>query len=199
MKKLLVTLAVLASTGCSGPVQFVVHDDVRGVVPKAPRDKALVVFARPSPPGRGFNTRLYDGDELVGLLTGRSYFVYETTPGKHLFASLGHDIAKYTNFSFLEADLAPGKTYFVWASWYPRYKGLGLQQWVDLNPVKPGTDEWQKMQTWLPENCGRLEVLPVAEQFERENAEYFGEVRKEFFAEWSAQPHPVRIEPGDGI
>ncbi len=199
MKKLLVALAVVVSTGCAGPAQFVLHEDVRGVVPRAPSDKALVVFARPSLQGRGFNTRLYDGDKLVGLVTGKSYFVYEATPGKHLFASLGHDMAKYTNFSFLEADLAPGKTYFVWASFYPRYKGLGVQNWADLNPVKPGSEEWEKMKTWLPADCARLEVLPVAAEVERENAEYFGEVRKQFFAEWSAQPHPVRIEPGDGI
>ncbi len=197
MKKLVASMLLLAVAGCAVN-QSVRRDDVRGVVPPAPPDKALVVFARPTLLGRGFNTRVYDGETLAGLVQGKSYFTYEAAPGKHLFAAKGHEF-KYTNYAFLEADLSPGKTYYVYVSMYVRYVGAGLQFWVDLKPIKPGSEDWTKMQTWLPGECVKLEMLPSARQVEAENAAAFGTLRQKFFATWSTENAKARIDPPDGV
>ncbi len=197
MKKLVVSILLLAVAGCAVN-QAVRRDDVRGVVPAAPPDKALVVFARPTLLGRGFNTRIYDGETLAGLVQGKTYFTYEAAPGKHLFAAKGHEF-KYTNYAFLEADLSPGKTYYVYVSMFTRFVGAGLQYWVELKPIKPGTEDWTKMQTWLPGECAKLEMLPSAQQVETENSAAFETLRQKFFATWSVEGTKARIEPRDGV
>lgn len=69
----------------------------------------VVTFIRPSVFGGAIKFGLWDSENFIGILTAKAYVQYKTHPGEHLF------IARAENWSYVKADLAPGKQYFILA------------------------------------------------------------------------------------
>jgi len=68
---------------------------------------AIVTFIRPTMFGGAIKFGLWDSENFIGILTAKSYVQYKTHPGEHLF------IGRAENWSYVKADLAPGKQYFI--------------------------------------------------------------------------------------
>ncbi len=101
---------------------------------------AMVVFVRPSFFGGAIQFGIWDGENLVGVLSAGSYIQYMTTPGEHLF------LARAENWSYVKANLQAGKRYFIVANVFP---GVWKAR-VALDPVRandPMTDA--DINTWL--------------------------------------------------
>ena len=84
------------------------------LVTTVPADKALVTFVRPSVfAGDGVGVDIWDGDHYIGGLNAGTLVQYMTTPGHHLF------LGNTENWSYTEANLEPGKQYFIKANLFP--------------------------------------------------------------------------------
>jgi len=68
---------------------------------------ALVTFLRPSAIGGAIKFSIWDSEKFVGVLTRKSYIQYQAQPGEHVF------IARAENWSFVKANLEPGKKYYI--------------------------------------------------------------------------------------
>lgn len=121
-KILLPILMVWLLSAC-GPPRYLVKDES---MEAPPAGKSIVRFISPKAVGY-----VFDGEEVIGFAFPKTYFDYVTDPGRHLF------ITSMENKAFMEADLLPGKTYYVlmrlymgvWRSriaFLPVNKGSGL-------------------------------------------------------------------------
>jgi hypothetical protein len=100
----------------------------------------LVTFIRPTVFGGAINFGLWDSDNFIGILTAKSYVQYKTHPGEHLF------IARAENWSYVKANLAPGKQYFILGKVYP---GVWKAR-VGLDPVNKNDNISQaQIENWL--------------------------------------------------
>jgi hypothetical protein len=79
-------------------------------VAPAPSDKSVVYFVRTSSLGFAINFSYFDSTKLIGRFNGGKYIRYECNPGKHLLW------VRSENRDFVEADLEPGKIYFLKAN-----------------------------------------------------------------------------------
>lgn len=125
----LLGFAALTLSACAGSSSFMKPATER--VPVA-KDKALVRFMRPSSFGFGINVNVLDGDRTIGNSVAKSQFDYVAEPGRHLF------VASTENEDYLEADLAAGRTYYVYTNIYP---GVWRAR-VAFQPVTRGSDQW---------------------------------------------------------
>jgi hypothetical protein len=98
---------------------------------------ALVTFVRPRVFfGDGVSADIWDGERFVGALGAGTLVQYETQPGEHLL------LANAENWSYVTANLLPGKRYVIKANIFP---GVFLAR-VALAPV-PKTDA--RINEWL--------------------------------------------------
>jgi len=133
----IISLVILVSTvGCAGSSRYMVKGTAptQGPVP----DKALVYFMRPSGFGFAINFQIWDGDRFIGLSQGKSYFAYECDPGKHLFIGMAE------NKRGVEADLAPGKSYYI----ITQVKMGGWRARMGFIPVTRGSAFWDKVKQY---------------------------------------------------
>ena len=136
IRLLLLLISLVLLSGCASPLMVKVQQ--MGL----PDDQhAMVVFVRPSyfsMPVQKFG--IWDSENFVGNLWAGSYIQYVTTPGKHLF------LARAENWSYVMANLQPGKRYIIIANVFPGiWKGR-----VALDPVRahdPTTDA--QINDWL--------------------------------------------------
>ena len=70
-------------------------------------DRALVVFLRPEYLGYAIQSVVYDGEAFIGVVSRFSAVPFDATPGPHRFMVVSEAA------DFLDADLLPGRTYFV--------------------------------------------------------------------------------------
>lgn len=96
--------------------------------------------------GDGIHLYLWDGDTFIGTLSAGTLVQYRVAPGPHVF------MANSENWSYVKADLQPGKHYFIKANMFP---GVLTMRSV-LTPV-PNTDE--RIKTW-PTTLKVMEVIP---------------------------------------
>ena len=75
--------------------------------------QALVTFLRPSYFGGAIQFGIWDSDQFVGILEPGSYLQVLVPPGEHLF------LARAENWSYVHADLEPGKQYFILTKVFP--------------------------------------------------------------------------------
>jgi hypothetical protein len=147
MKKLFaLVLAGLGLVGCAGSAYMIPH---KGVALGAPvTGKAQVVFIRPSSVPTGLAPTILDSDgTFLGEAMPSSHFAVQLAPGKHTFVAWGEGTHS------MQADLAPGKTYYVkieanMGVWSARFHLLAVKgpdrdknvkEWLDgttLNEVK---------------------------------------------------------------
>ena len=100
----------------------------------------VVTFIRPSVFGGAIKFGLWDSENFIGILTAKSYVQYKTHPGEHLF------IARAENWSYVKANLEPGKQYFILGKVFP---GVWKAR-VALDPVNKNDNISQKqIDNWL--------------------------------------------------
>lgn len=102
----LVWVGTLLLTGCSSMMQPV---DNQAVQPSA-QDGAQVVFMRSAFMAKAIDASLYDvtggKTQFIGILANGTKVAYPTAAGHRIFMVVSEAA------DFLEADLAPGKTYY---------------------------------------------------------------------------------------
>ena len=105
--RLLLILSSLLFAGCASNPMMVSGDMA---VSKPEEGKSQVVFMRDSFLGSAISASLYDvtGSDIVfvGIIANGTKVAYQTSPGKHTFMVVSEAA------DFLEADFAPGKTYY---------------------------------------------------------------------------------------
>jgi hypothetical protein len=111
----------------------VVFSIAQNIAP-APADKAVIYFVRPSSLGLAINFSYFDSTRLVGRFNGPNYIRYECEPGKHLFW------ARSENRDFVEAEIQPGKIYFIEAI----VKMGAVKAAVNLEPINPNDPDRMK-------------------------------------------------------
>ena len=101
---------------------------------------AIVTFIRPTMFGGAIKFGLWDSENFIGILTAKSYVQYKTHPGEHLF------IARAENWSYVKANLNPGKQYLILGKVYP---GVWKAR-VGLDPVNKNDNISQaQIDNWL--------------------------------------------------
>ncbi|MBN2383111.1 hypothetical protein JXQ70_09540 [bacterium] len=130
----LITVSLLLCSGCAS---FMIAGEPLGAPSSA---EAIVTFVAPHGVmmGGGGAVGLWDGENFIGQTYGGSIVQYKAAPGKHLF------MGKAENWSYVSADLKPGKNYYIRVQ---TYIGV-LQNRVALDPVQKGDEaeieEWMK-------------------------------------------------------
>lgn len=182
---LVVVLTVLLG-GCAGSSKYMVKSEP----PKAgpPPDKSVVYVMRPSGFGFAVNFQVWDRDRLIGVSQAKSYFAYVCDPGKHLFIGIAE------NKVAVDADLAPGKSYYIITE--PRMGGWKAR--LAMTPVTKGSENWDKVEALKAE----MEyVVPVAEEVrawdEAKKAEAQGLVNF-FEKDPDREKYMGRLVPDDG-
>jgi hypothetical protein len=145
----LVLLLVLMLGGCAGSSKYMAKSEPPIAGP--PPDKSVVYVMRPSGFGFAINFQIWDRDRFIGLSQAKSYFAYVCDPGKHLFIGIAE------NKVAVDADLAPGKSYYIVTE--PRMGGWKAR--LAMTPVTKGSENWDKVEGWKSE----MEfITPVAEE-----------------------------------
>jgi hypothetical protein len=152
--------------------------------------KAKVVFVRPSSYGGAVAFNVHDGDKLIGVLPGNSYFVYECEPGHHLFSSSMEDVA------MLDANLLAGRIYYA--------KVAAVMGWVtaqvNMYSLHPGCagDLWPK----LPKLMRSLRETAVTPEMvgndSRGAAKYQERIQKYHAEKYLTNPKREEILPEHG-
>lgn len=93
----------------------------------APAEKSVVYFIRTSVLGFAINFTYFDSAHAIGKYHAPYYLRYTCEPGHHLFW------ARSENNDFLEAELLPGKIYFIRVN--PQMGGI--RAGVKLEAVDP--------------------------------------------------------------
>jgi hypothetical protein len=95
-----------------------------------------------------------DGGKLLGFTETDCYFEFTCPPGVHLFLTWEE------GDEYVEADLEPGKTYFILA--YSKFGILAPRP--GLAPVAKDSDRWKELDGVLPSlRCRELDPLQAAE------------------------------------
>jgi len=112
------------------------------------RDKALIVFLRPSLFGGGVQATVYDitgnSETFIGILSGQTKAAHLTEPGEKLFMVVGE------NADFMKATLEAGKTYYALVSprvgvWKARFSLLPVRK-DTTSKYRTESDEFKE---WL--------------------------------------------------
>jgi hypothetical protein len=149
-----------------------------------------VVFIRPGILGSAIGINIFDGTKLVGHCRSNSYFQYECSSGKHIFA------AAKENFSFVEADLLPDRIYYI-------KLGTAMGMWsarVNLWPLYPGCagGVWNELPQWLA-NVTEVEMKPAAAEWEKDSYGAVIEKYNAYYEEWSKRPDRLKLLPEHGL
>jgi hypothetical protein len=105
---------------------------------KPGRDYAVVNFMRPAFMGNAITFGMWDGENLIGILTYKKYIPYKATPGEHIF------MARSENWAVIKANLKAGKTYNVLVSPHMGFMKARVSMEV-LKPDDSRIDEWLKL------------------------------------------------------
>ncbi len=149
----LLFVMVVAMTACAGSSGYMKPSEP---LVKPDSGKALVYVFRPSGFGYAVDFQVWDGEKLVGVSLAKSYLQYMADPGKHIFMAVAE------NKSFVEADLAPNKTYYL----VSRVKPGGWKARVGLEPVKKGSDLYANVPGWKKELNSTAPVESMVRKYE---------------------------------
>ena len=138
---LYVALVMVSACG-SSPALHGIQDHDLVTMERPDAGIARVVFIRPQTGFAGQGViAVYDGDELIGGLSGNGYFLYDAEPGEHLFACY----ADRPGMDFMKADIAGGRTYYAQCSYQDRVMSLASH----LFAVKKGSAQMNDLSNVL--------------------------------------------------
>ena len=188
---LVVTVCLLS--GCFATSAYMTKLDAQAVL--APQSgKSRVVFIRPSAFASGVKFTLFTGrGEFLGDSLPESHFAVDLPPGQKVF------IVWAENTAALQANLAPGCTYFVEVA-----SKLGFTAArAHLLAMKPSQEIWSSRQEWLDETNGLIPDRHAGQAYLIERREdLLDRVRrgKETLAEYDSEERAARtLARGDGI
>jgi hypothetical protein len=187
-----VTLSVvtLVGLGCAGSVQHMTA--VPNVNYAATANEAVVIFMRPSGMGFAIQSSVFevpDGQpaRLVGIVAAKKKLAYRTTPGDHMFMTIGESA------DFMQARLEPGKVYYALVT--PRMGAWKAR--FSLRPVhvadRAELASWQSGTEWVQTNEDTM-------RWAAENSADVEAKRAKYFPEWMEKlpaDRPVLV-PEDG-
>lgn len=135
-----VSLALLSS--CGGPRLYSIKEHNMAKMGAPAPNSARVVFFRSQSGfvGQGI-LAIYDGNELIGGLSGTGYFVYEAEPGEHVFGCYSDP----PSMDFLKANIDGGKTYHAQCSFQDRVLMLASK----FVAIKKGSDRMENLDNRL--------------------------------------------------
>ena len=176
----LLLLGILASGCASTPSQMVRATGT----PQLESGKALVTFLRPSSYGGAVSFGIWDSEQFVGELKGKTSVSYLASPGEHVF------FAKAENWAVTKATLAAGKRYYVLMR--PR---MGLMKaGVIMDPVKSSTPD-AEIEGWQRESPL---FAPDPAKVEAYTREWLPQVRKAIENYNAGKADFNLLEAGDG-
>ncbi len=135
--------ALVVVSACGGfPVLHIFQDHDLSAMGRPDDSMARVVFIRPQTgmAGQGV-VGVYDGDRLIGGLSGNGYFVYDAEPGEHLFGCY----SSQPGMDFMKADIDGGLTYYVQCSYQDRVLSLASH----IFAIKKGSSRMNDMSNVL--------------------------------------------------
>lgn len=135
-------IAALSATGCTASSKFM-HELPPGATPQPAADQATVIFVRHSSLGAAIRTTIVDehGD-FVGDSLAHGAFARRFPPGRHMF------VVWAENTDVLQADLAPGKMYYVEVD--PAMGAFSAR--MHLFAIKPSSESWKDLKEWLADS-----------------------------------------------
>ena len=118
MRKLFLLLMVIASAGMTGcGSAYIKRVDPAVMNTNISNNETAVVFFRPTSFGSQDTTFIFEIEnenlKFVAFASSGVKTLHKTTPGKHLYLVSG---GKPGYYNFMEANLAPGKTYYAYVS-----------------------------------------------------------------------------------
>ena len=155
----------------------------------APPDQAAIVFMRWKT-GGALSTSLFElrepPDRFIGILVSESRLLYLTAPGRTRFMVVGHSA------SFLDADLAAGKTYYV-----AIVPGDAAGELFVLRPLR-GPDFQTREATSCASVCSWLVNGERSERWARAQANSIQRKKERYLPEWEQRPNRPMLLATDG-
>jgi hypothetical protein len=176
-------ILVLAISGCASS-----HMAVKsGPAVSADAGSALVVFMRPSAFGGAIQSSVcrVDDDmhdqEFIGIVSSGTKIGYRARPERHLFMVIAE------NADFMDAELAPGKTYHVLVSprigiWKARFSLLPIHN----DPQAKYSSRSERFDSWQA-STNFVEKGPTADQWYAENLGSINEKRTSYLRKWNGR------------
>jgi hypothetical protein len=158
--------------------------------PRENMSKVVFVWWRAYKPS--FPNTLFDNGEVIGVTEMDSYFEYECTPGSHIFATC----ADLRGLAFLEGELLPNRTYYIYTNQVPGTTFLNGQ----IFPICPLCDRkiWEEMQ----KKINTLNKIVLTNEFGPWKEKFKEEQKKGFLASyhvWRQNSEKNVILPEFGI
>ena len=174
---------------CSGPSGYM---KTTASLSTPDANSAVVRFVRPSGlAGAARYFAILDGEQAIGNLSNGSQFDYVTTPGTHLF--LTPHIGSVRPY-FLEADLAPGKIYYVAVR--GQYEA-GVMR-IFLIPITRKTEQWKEVPTY-DKDLTRLEPDRAnLEVWSEQHREEIKSLLRNYYEKWKHERQWGKLAPDDG-
>ena len=181
MKKLISMVvmfsAIMLFTGCAGSVKNMQPLTPEQVVSAPEKDKAMVVFMRPSSIGYAIQSSVFEMKKstptLVGIVAAKKKVAYELDAGEHLFMVVGESA------DFMSANLEANKTYYALVT--PR---MGV--WKARFSLKPISKEelvTSEFNEWLNE-CEWVGKSQASENWMSGNISDISSKYTEYYAKW---------------
>ncbi len=196
MKNLLkfasVLLIFMLFFGCAGSSRYMkdVADSEASYIPGA--DQSVILFLRPTTFGYAVQSPIFDvttdENKLIGIVSAKKKVAYITKPGKHLFMVTGEAA------DFMQADLEPGKTYYVLISPIVGWKVYFLLCAIHKNVNQEKLEKWKN-------TCKYTEVTEVTHQWAEKNSRSIQAKRARCLPVWEAKPESGKptLFPDDGF
>jgi hypothetical protein len=193
------TLMLICFTMGCATRHFVLKPNNLNELGPVPNGKARIIFFSPTDVVSYLNTGsllLSDGESEIGPLTGKSYFVYETVPGNHIF---GASINRL-RFDFIKAEIEAKKTYYIWNSMVDSFV---VGAFPRISPVKKDSELMLKLDGWLQDlkqsiyNNEGLEYLQNEKKKEKDKEKLIS--AKEKWLSDPASDSKDKLLPEDGL
>jgi len=201
-------VAALSLTGCSVALpEFTVSSDSYSSVAKGAGSETAklshVVFVRRAAAAVPMWYQLYDGEEMISAGSGRDLcHVYQTSPGMHTlglsFLSGMGTTGNIPNlrFRFIEAELAPGKVYYLSINIGDTFLGGFVG---GLQPVSPRYGNDQDLPKWLSTcHIVKFDVAKAKKEWVERYGTDFKPMFDQAYREWHDQEAKVHLTPLDG-
>lgn len=184
MKKIVVSVliafAVMFLTGCAGSVKNMEVLAPSQVVTVPEKDKAMVIFMRPSSMGYAIQSSVFEMQnltpKLVGIVAAKKKVVYQVDAGEHLFMVVGESA------DFMSATLEANKTYYALVT--PR---MGM--WKARFSLKPITKEQfgtAEFNEWF-NDCEWVGKIQASENWMSENINDISAKYTAYYQDWMSK------------
>ncbi len=203
MKRIILIVALVNFCfACAMPaIPHDVKQSTESLTQKPSRGEATVVFVRASKLMSGLPLALHDGEKIIGVVKGGNCAVYSASPGKHIFDAFikkGAGMDGRNRYMFIDADLAPNRTYYILVRPYVIYFA-GV--FTDLEPIRNGNEHWNNLPDWLSK-CSVTEVNEKTLSWDEKMAAKNKKIRATDDEGWRRKDEErvkKAIKPQDGV